>query len=97
MMGTPYLVKEINVGGNSDSSNLTNVNGTLFFSACTPANGWELWRSDGTEARTILVKDIDPGSSSSGLEYFANVNGTLFFHSGLTFAVRCTVREARNT
>ena len=42
-------------------SNLTNVNGTLFFAAQDGEHGRELWKSDGTAAGTMLVKDIDPG------------------------------------
>ena len=42
--------------------NLTNVNGTLFFTADDGTNGRELWKSDGTAAGTVLVKDISPGS-----------------------------------
>ena len=38
-----------------------NVNGTLFFAATTRRNGYELWKSDGTAAGTVLVKDIWPG------------------------------------
>ena len=41
--------------------NLTNVNGTLFFAADDGTNGCELWKSDGTAAGTVLVKDIRPG------------------------------------
>ena len=37
---------------------LTNVGGTLFFSANDGTNGGELWKSDGTAAGTVLVKDI---------------------------------------
>jgi ELWxxDGT repeat protein len=44
---------------------LTNVNGTLFFTADDAVNGSELWKSDGTAAGTALVKDINPGSGSS--------------------------------
>ncbi|WP_445300538.1 ELWxxDGT repeat protein [Microcoleus sp. BROC3] len=29
-------------------------------------NGNELWKSDGTAAGTVLVKDLNPGASSSG-------------------------------
>jgi ELWxxDGT repeat protein len=59
-------------------SNLTNVNGTLFFTA-DGSNGRELWKSAGTAAGTVLVKDIIPGSAGSGPGYLTNVNGTLFF------------------
>jgi adhesin/invasin len=58
---------------------LTNVNGTLFFSADDGSTGRELWRSDGTETGTVRVKDIRSGSSSSYPGALTNVNGTLFF------------------
>jgi ELWxxDGT repeat protein len=47
---------------------LTNVNGTLFFAATDGVHGRELWKSDGTEAGTALVRDIHP--SGNGLGYF---------------------------
>jgi len=68
--------------GNSSPGSLTNVNGTLFFSADDGVNGRELWKSDGTAAGTVMVKDIQPGTGGSGfgiIEPFLNVNGTLFF------------------
>ena len=37
------------------------MNGTLFFTANDGTNGRELWKSDGTAAGTVLVKDIQPG------------------------------------
>ena len=43
---------------------LTNVNGTLFFRAYSPDTGNELWTSDGTEAGTVVIKDIHPSGSS---------------------------------
>ena len=47
----------------SDAYNLTNVNGTLFFAADDGTHGNELWKSDGTAAGTVLVKDINTGSA----------------------------------
>ena len=41
---------------------LTAVGDTLYFWADDGVNGDELWKSDGTEAGTVLVKDINPGS-----------------------------------
>ena len=43
-----------------DPSSLTGVGGTLFFTADDGIHGRELWKSDGTKAGTVLVKDIDP-------------------------------------
>lgn len=67
---------------------LTNINGTLFFAAGRPNPdpgrdplGVELWKSDGTEAGTVLVKDIVPGSRGSSPDQLTNVNGTLFFRA----------------
>ncbi len=47
--------------GSSPVRYLTNVNGTLFFGAYDGTNGNELWKSDGTAAGTVLVKDIYAG------------------------------------
>jgi ELWxxDGT repeat protein len=78
--GTTAGTVWINPGGNmTHPTYLTNVNGTLFFSADDPAHGFELWKSDGTAAGTVLVKDINPGSGGSSIVDLTNVNGTLFF------------------
>jgi ELWxxDGT repeat protein len=50
------LVKDIVPGpGSSSPSQLTNVGGTLFF---TVAGRSQLWKSDGTAAGTVLVKQL---------------------------------------
>lgn len=36
------------------------MNGVLFFKANDGVHGGELWKSNGTEAGTVMVKDIDP-------------------------------------
>jgi ELWxxDGT repeat protein len=76
------LVKDIIVGGvSSGSCEFTDVNGTIFFEAGTSENGHELWKSDGTEAGTVMVKDICPGRNDSFPRELTNVNGTLFFRA----------------
>lgn len=77
--GTVRL-KDIRPGLLSSSpSELVVHDGTLYFGAFTDASGFELWKSDGTEAGTVLVKDIRPGSGSSSPRLFTSVDGTLFF------------------
>jgi ELWxxDGT repeat protein len=80
------LVRDINefilASDSSNPNELTDVNGTLFFAADDWTNGEELWRSDGTEAGTVRVKDINTGNlgaDSSKPGELTNVNGTLFF------------------
>jgi ELWxxDGT repeat protein len=64
---------------------LLDVNGTLFFTSAEGRDG-ELWKSDGTEPGTVMVKDSIPGEG--GLFRWSenwpevrplNLNGTLFF------------------
>ena len=47
----------------SAPSGITAVDDTLFFSADDGTRGRELWKSDGTEAGTALVKNIHPSAS----------------------------------
>lgn len=60
-------------------SQLTNVDGTVYFRADDGVHGAELWHSDGTAAGTHMVADINPGPAPSDPDYLTNLNGTLFF------------------
>ncbi len=85
------LVKDITSGNEAASGadlttnfyyglrELTDVNGTLFFSTQTGDGDYELWKSDGTEAGTVRVKDILPGTGTSYPRYLTEFNNTLFF------------------
>ena len=66
------LVKDINTNTNINLGNIssfpngfTDVNGVVCFAATDLAGGTELWRTDGTAAGTVLVKDIRAGAVSS--------------------------------
>ncbi len=86
-----YMVKNIG-SGDFDLCESTNgcreesivMNNILYFKASDPVHGAELWRSDGTEAGTYLLKDINPGIGDctnyymSG-QYFAVLNDILYF------------------
>ena len=81
------LVKDIRPGpagskpglGGDRLTEMVTVNNTLYFVANDGTNGYELWKSDGTAAGTVIVKDIVPGSGNSYPSNLRNVNGALFF------------------
>src|SRR6185369_2076077 len=78
----PRLIKDINTSGAGNTSNageFVTIGSITYFSANDGVHGQELWRSDGTDAGTYLVKDINPGSGNSSPQSLTNVNGTLFF------------------
>jgi ELWxxDGT repeat protein len=77
-------VKDINPGSSAPTPGptfLTDVNGTLFFTADDGVNGRELWKSDGTASGTQLVKDITPGVGGSNMISLTSFAGKLFFHN----------------
>ncbi|WP_456437461.1 ELWxxDGT repeat protein [Psychroserpens sp.] len=79
------LVKEINASTASSSNPqyITVLNSSIVFSASNGFsgvnNGTELWISNGTTAGTILLKDINPGTSSSSPSDFIHLDGQVFF------------------
>ena len=63
-----YMVKDINPGSPSSLIRfLVTNNNALFFDANNDASRFELWKSDGTNAGTIMVKDIFPSYISAGI------------------------------
>ena len=72
-------VAEINPNAGSFPSSLTTFNGALYFAAADGTRGQELWRSDGTDAGTVLVKDIYPGGAGSAPANLTVVGDTLYF------------------
>ena len=74
------LVRDINPEPLSAHPNkLVELNGAVFFVADSGEHGYELWKSDGTQAGTSLVRDLRPGADSSNIQYLMNINGLLFF------------------
>lgn len=76
----PYMVKDLATKGEgSGFGEGTVMDGMIYFTTTTIDHGLELWKTDGTEEGTLMIKDIWPGPDSSGPEYLCNVDGTLFF------------------
>jgi len=74
------LVKDINPGAfNNNMYNITKVGNKLFFSVYS-GQDQTLWKSDGTTAGTMQVKDINPGGHNIYLyKSFLDANGKLLF------------------
>jgi ELWxxDGT repeat protein len=51
----------------------------LIFTATTPETGTELWKSDGTEAGTVIIKDLYPNEGSSDPIIYEVKNGKAYF------------------
>lgn len=88
--GTPdgtMLLKDINPSGSSNPQGPSSsiiatavVNNTLFFTASDGTTGRELWKSDGTEVGTVLIKDIWTGTNwGAESEYLVEFNGGVAF------------------
>src|SRR5262245_11958805 len=81
-----YLVRDIVTSASEVESSapghLVQVGETTFFVASTPQTGSELWKSDATEAGTVLVKDLRPGLETSSPRSLVAAGDTLFFTVG---------------
>lgn len=66
---TPVLIKDFqSQTGHITPLFLFGAGGDLYFRYQTSSHGEELWKSDGTEAGTVQVRDVMPGSGGSSIE-----------------------------
>ncbi|RFS14159.1 ELWxxDGT repeat protein [Emticicia sp. C21] len=76
---TPKLVSDLIGNAYRPNKPMINVNGIIYFRANDGVYGEELWKTDGTSAGTVMIKDIYPSSNGSRLNYFANIGNTVYF------------------
>ena len=85
-----HLVKDIDPGpGSSRPNSLTDLNGIVLFGVTfygQTGSTSSLWRSDGTEAGTYMLKDVAPDfSSTSGTSVYVVAGGEMYFAGGERF------------
>jgi ELWxxDGT repeat protein len=54
----------------------------VYFSAFDAADGWQLWKSDGTAAGTVMVSDVNPGPAGLEPAGITPLTGTTAMFSG---------------
>ncbi len=64
---------------NTYNNHMFNFANTLIFTAGKTQSGYEIYKSDGDTATTVLIKDIDPGTGSSEPRSYTTMNGKLYF------------------
>lgn len=77
-----HLLSDVNQTLEAISSNISSavtIGGTTYFSANDGVSGRELWKSDGTTAGTVRVKDIYPGGKGSDPQDLTEFQGILYF------------------
>ncbi|MBO6515051.1 MAG: T9SS type A sorting domain-containing protein [Bacteroidia bacterium] len=69
----------IDNGGTVRPTDLIGVNNTLLFRGESEKHGAELWKTDGTQPGTELVRDFVPGSAGSSPLFFTKMNDEVYF------------------
>jgi ELWxxDGT repeat protein len=83
-IGNGALIKDINTtsfAANGSPGNFAypGTGSTVYFTADDGVNGLELWKSDGTAAGTVLVKDITPGIQGTNYSRLTVLGGKIYF------------------
>ncbi|HEX3128902.1 MAG TPA: ELWxxDGT repeat protein [Thermoanaerobaculia bacterium] len=106
--GTPAGTQMLDAAG-VQSTELAPYGAYLLFSGDSASSGVELWRTNGTSAGTVQVRDIHPGASSNsgnpaeltlsgGLVYFSANDGAIgseLWRSDATYAGTVRVKDIR--
>lgn len=82
---TTSLLKDIystsNYNDSSIPSNWLKIGSTVYFTARDASNGIEVWKTNGTESSTQMIKDVRPGNNFNSFfpGVLTNFNNQLFF------------------
>jgi ELWxxDGT repeat protein len=80
--GNANVIELVTGSGLGSPSNLTNVNGNLYFTAYQNGatnTGLELWKLDAVTGNPVFLKDINVGSTGSDPGNLTYSNGKLYF------------------
>lgn len=77
------LFKDLNLGaGHADPVQFANVNGTMYFITFSRSSGYtyQLWKSDGTAANTVMLKDnVLTAAIGDGVMFRGNIGNTVYY------------------
>lgn len=83
MTGADTLLKDGFAAIVGMAEKASQANGLFYFFANDQTHGFELWKSDGTAAGTVMVRDLAPGGDSFHPSYVAIMNGVAYFGASL--------------
>lgn len=78
-----HIVKDLHQGsafdGYTPKIGAVTPNNYAYFVGSESGTNYEMWRTDGTDAGTVLVKEIYPGETGSNPYIIGNVGNTVYF------------------
>ena len=82
--GGTVMIKDIRSGASGSSAGeepmiWDSTNSIFYFTADDGVHGVELWKSDGTDGGTVLVKDIEAGLTGSSPKHLTLLAGKIYF------------------
>jgi ELWxxDGT repeat protein len=80
--GISYALSNYGMPNNGWPDQLTGWGNAVYFRASETTHGTELWRTDGTDAGTVMVKDINPGALGSDPSGMTIIGSRLYFGAG---------------